>query len=412
MSVNLNINHIKIDIFDAWQCLMYRKVRTILSALGIAIGTIALVSMIAIGDGAKKEALRQILSMGITTVRVENKVAELANSEVYSMNQATGLTLNDINRLKVVFNHADIGAFIKIEAVPIVIGDKTTLVDIIYANIDWIKAESLSTDNGRLLNAVDNHDKSAFCNLGANVFLNNRKFNVGDSIHWKNEGCSVIGKLSKKEKLLTEGTALSAIDFNNSVILPISLLSSSLTQLSGITLHFQSSQLSQLEIIGEKVSDLLQMTHRGIIDFNVVIPAQLLEKSKKEQEVFTLIMSAIAGLSLLVGGIGIMNVMLAHVAEQTREIGLRIAVGATKDRIITLFLAYSLLITVVGSLSGVVGGVILALLIEVFVSWPVEISLYTIIIGPLFSIIVGILFGIHPAIQATKITPNYALRVM
>ncbi|MCI2285035.1 ABC transporter permease [Colwellia sp. MSW7] len=364
---HFNANFIKIDILDAWQCLMYRKVRTILSALGIAIGTIALVSMIAIGDGAKKEALRQILSMGITTVRVENKVTELAKSEVYAMNQATGLTLNDINRLKVVFSHADIGAFIKIEAVPIVMGDKTTVVDIIYANIDWIEAESLSTTKGRLLNEVDNHDKSAFCNLGANVFLTNRKFNVGDSIHWKNEGCSVIGKLSQKEKLLTEGTALSAIDFNNSVLLPISLLSNSVTQLSGITLHFQSSQLSQLEMIGAKVSDLLQMTHRGIIDFNVVIPAQLLEKSKKEQEVFTLIMSAIAGLSLLVGGIGIMNVMLAHVAEQTREIGLRIAVGATNDRIITLFLAYSLLITVVGSLSGVVGGVILALLIEVFV---------------------------------------------
>jgi putative ABC transport system permease protein len=412
----MNFNFIKIDIHDAWQCLMYRKVRTILSALGIAIGTIALVSMIAIGDGAKKEALRQILSMGITTVRVENKFNELTKSNAYSVNQAIGLTLNDIDSLKVVFKNADIGAFIKIEAVPIVVGTTTKVVDIIYANIDWTEAESLYTINGRLINDVDSQDKSAFCNIGANISSNissnNRQFSLNDSIHWKNESCSVIGKLSKKEKLLTEGTTLSAIDFNNSVILPISLLSNSLTQLSGITLHFQSGQLSQLERIGAKVSDLLQMAHQGIIDFDVVVPAQLLEKSKKEQEVFTLIMSAIAGLSLLVGGIGIMNVMLAHVAEQTREIGLRIAVGATNDRIVTLFLAYSLLITVVGSLSGVVGGVILALLIEIFVSWPVEISLYTIIIGPIFSIIVGILFGIHPAIQATKITPNYALRVM
>jgi putative ABC transport system permease protein len=408
----MNVNFIKIDILDAWQCLMYRKVRTILSALGIAIGTIALVSMIAIGDGAKKEALRQILSMGITTVRVENKLLELTKSDAYSVNQAIGLTLNDIARLKIVFKNADIGAFIKAEAVPIVVGDTTKLVDIIYANIDWIEAESLSTIRGRLINDVDNQNKSSFCNIGANISLNNRKFNLHDSIRWKNGSCSVIGKLSKKEKLLTEGTTLSAIDFNNSVILPISLLSNKLSQLSGITLHFQSKQLSQLERISAKVSNLLQMAHQGILDFDVVVPAQLLEKSKKEQEVFTLIMSAIAGLSLLVGGIGIMNVMLAHVAEQTREIGLRIAVGATNDRIITLFLAYSLLITVVGSLSGVIGGVILALLIEVFVSWPVEISLYTIIIGPIFSIVVGILFGIHPAIQATKITPNYALRVM
>lgn len=408
----MNVNFIKIDIKDAWQCLMYRKVRTILSALGIAIGTIALVSMIAIGDGAKKEALRQILSMGITTVRVENKLIELGKSDAYSVNQAIGLTLNDVDRLKIVFKDAGIGAFVKIEAVPIVISDTPKLVDIIYVNIDWIEAESLSTAKGRLINDVDNQNKSSFCNIGANISSNNRQFNLGDSIRWGDERCSVVGKLTKKEKLLTEGTTLSAIDFNNSVILPISLLSNRLTQLSGITLHFQSEHLSQLEKISAMVTDLLKMAHQGILDFDVVVPAQLLEKSKQEQEVFTLIMSAIAGLSLLVGGIGIMNVMLAHVAEQTREIGLRIAVGATNDRIVMLFLAYSLLITVVGSLSGVIGGIILALLIEVFVSWPVEISLYTIIVGPIFSIVVGILFGIHPAIQATKITPNYALRVM
>ena len=391
---------------------MYRKVRTILSALGIAIGTIALVSMIAIGDGAKKEALRQILSMGITTIRIENKLIELTKSDTYSINQAIGLTLNDIDRLKIVFNNAEIGAFVKVESIPVVVGDTTQLVDIIYANIDWTEAESLVAAEGRLINDVDNHNKSSFCNIGANVISNNYQFNLGDSIRWEYHSCSVIGKLTKKEKLLTEGTTLSAIDFNNSVVLPISLLSNKLSQLSGITLHFQSEQLSQLEKISAKVSNLLQMAHQGILDFDVVVPAQLLEKSKQEQEVFTLIMSAIAGLSLLVGGIGIMNVMLAHVAEQTREIGLRIAVGATNDRIVMLFLAYSLLITVVGSLSGVIGGVILALLIEIFVNWPVEISLYTIIIGPIFSIIVGILFGIHPAIQATKITPNYALRVM
>ncbi|GAA6170931.1 ABC transporter permease [Colwellia sp. KU-HH00111] len=408
----MNVKYLKIDIHDAWQCLMYRKVRTLLSALGIAIGTIALVSMIAIGEGAKKEALRQIMSMGITTVRVENKLNELVKSNSYAVNKAVGLTLNDINSLQVVLKTAKIGAFFKVESVPIVISGATKLVDIIYANVDWAEAESLASAKGRLLNDVDNHNRSAFCNIGANIFNRNQAFKLGESIYWENGSCSVIGKLDNKPQLLTEGTTLSAIDFNHSIILPISRLSNSLSQLSGITLNFESEQLSHLETISSKVSDILAISHQGVIDFDVVVPAQLLEKSKKEQEVFTLIMSAIAGLSLLVGGIGIMNVMLAHVAEQTREIGLRIAVGATNERIITLFLAYSLLITIVGSLSGVIGGISLALLIEMFVSWPVDISFYTIIIGPVFSIIVGILFGIHPAIQATKITPNYALRVM
>ncbi len=350
--------------------------------------------------------------MGITTVRVENKLNELVKSNSYAVNKAVGLTLNDINSLQVVLKTAKIGAFFKVESVPIVISGATKLVDIIYANVDWAEAESLASAKGRLLNDVDNHNRSAFCNIGANIFNRNQAFKLGESIYWENGSCSVIGKLDNKPQLLTEGTTLSAIDFNHSIILPISRLSNSLSQLSGITLHFESEQLSHLETISSKVSDILAMSHQGVIDFDVVVPAQLLEKSKKEQEVFTLIMSAIAGLSLLVGGIGIMNVMLAHVAEQTREIGLRIAVGATNERIITLFLAYSLLITIVGSLSGVIGGISLALLIEMFVSWPVDISFYTIIIGPVFSIIVGILFGIHPAIQATKITPNYALRVM
>ena len=243
----MNVKYLKIDIHDAWQCLMYRKVRTLLSALGIAIGTIALVSMIAIGEGAKKEALRQIMSMGITTVRVENKLNELAKSDSYAVNKAVGLTLNDINSLQVVLKTAKIGAFFKVESVPIVISGATKLVDIIYANVDWAEAESLASAKGRLLNDVDNHNRSAFCNVGANIFNRSQAFKLGESIYWENGSCSVIGKLDNKPQLLTEGTTLSAIDFNHSIILPISRLSNSLSQLSGITLHFESEQLSHLE---------------------------------------------------------------------------------------------------------------------------------------------------------------------
>jgi putative ABC transport system permease protein len=191
--------------------------------------------------------------------------------------------------------------------------------------------------------------------------------------------------------------------------MPITQYSSIVDYYTGVTIKLGTSDTLQIKRIGHNISNLLSQTNRTH-DYSIVLPATLLEKSQQEQKMFNLIMGSIAGLSLLVGGIGIMNVMLAHLAEQTREIGLRLSVGAQKVRIIQLFLSYSLMLAVTGTFIGIITGMGLTLLIQQYAEWPIKFSFFSLTVGPLFSILAGAAFGLYPAIKASEIQPNTALR--
>ncbi|MDH3452665.1 MAG: FtsX-like permease family protein, partial [Gammaproteobacteria bacterium] len=139
-------------------------------------------------------------------------------------------------------------------------------------------------------------------------------------------------------------------------------------------------------------------------------PYALLNEARDTQILFQLVMGAIAGLSLLVGGIGVMNVMLSNVAEQTREIGLRMAVGATRARIISLYLCHASLLCLAGGVVGLGLGVAAALLVQVYAGWAVAFSALGLSLGPLSAVTAGLVFGLHPALRAAALNPALALR--
>ncbi len=405
-AAKLNHHQFIDDIKDAIQSLWYRKVRSILSATGIAIGTMALVAMLSISEGAKQQALEKIQALGVDSIRIESNLIAAKLSD--SSNLATGIKHSDIDSIQSTFPDAQIGIFKHIENANTIIQGQHQHTDVLLVTHPWSTSDPTQLKQGR---AFQNSDLSLFkqvCIVGSDIY-NNKVNLIGQVISWQNNSCQVIGSLKNKAKMLIEGSALSELDINKSIIVPLNQYISITQHLSGLTINLDSQDLTAIKQAAASIEALIDKTH-PVKDYSILIPASLMEKLDHEQQLFTLIMGTIAGLSLLVGGIGIMNVMLAHLAEQTREIGLRLALGAQKQRIIMLFLSYSLMLALLGTLMGLFGGMFFALAIQYYAAWPVTFSLFSLTIGPLFAILAGVGFGLYPAMKAAKIVPVSALR--
>ena len=160
---------------------------------------------------------------------------------------------------------------------------------------------------------------------------------------------------------------------------------------------------------GPLVRGVLETTHRGASDYSIVVPAELLAQQQRTKRLFELVMVAIASISLLVGGIGIMNIMLASVMERTREIGVRRALGATRRDVVRQFLIETTLITVTGGFAGTIVGVVLSQLVAYFAGWSTIVTASSVLVASLVSVSIGIIFGLYPAVRAAKLDPVYAL---
>jgi putative ABC transport system permease protein len=173
--------------------------------------------------------------------------------------------------------------------------------------------------------------------------------------------------------------------------------------------HLEVRDRESIASVASTISRLLETRHGGIVDYRLIVPQALLQQHRRTQKIFDIVMSSIAGISLLVGGIGIMNIMLATVLERTREIGIRRAIGATRHDIRRQFLIEAFTISLVGGLLGIVIGFALALTISSFSGWPFAWSLVAPVVAVSVCTLVGLVFGLYPAIQASKLDPIEAL---
>ncbi len=403
-----------LDIQDAWRNLFRRPLRSLLSGLGIGIGVAALIAMLSLTEGAKRAAFEKFSSLGLQTLRIE-AIASKSDKGDSTVNLSQGIIGEDAVQLaEWLGTRGKIGLFIKKSTVRISAGNKTVEATVLGVNGGWFAAEGLSASRGRLLYEGDIAHQENFCVIGSSLAAN-LQIDVLSTIKMENHVATVVGVAAKKGRLLTEGTGLSSVDFDNLIIMPYSSMPfprvvGDRLLLDGLVITLEKVPESTIQLLAEQIRLIMLGNHRQVKDFHVVVPITLLREAEDSQKVFSLIMGAIAALSLLVGGIGVMNIMLANIAEQTREIGLRMAVGASQARIISLYLCHSILLTMTGALWGVAVGVLVALLIQQFAGLPVVFSSFSLLVAPSFAVMTGVMFGLHPARRAASLEPALALR--
>ncbi len=397
----------------SFRSLMLHRMRSLLSTLGILFGVAAVIAMLSIGEGAKRETIEQIEQLGINNLIIRQIEQSEEQRHKASEKRSNGLSLRDVEALRENLPIADLVAPIKnVEAE--LIGDVSP--EILAVTAEFASLKSLDIAEGRFISDKDISSRHLVCVLGAEVAQSlGRNGHVGQSVRIEGMQFQIVGVL--KQRSWSEGKipSLSSRNINKCVFIP---LGTHLTvtrspdfkfhTLTEIHLGVIPGYDTQQAALGAK--RLLEVTHRGVEDYQIVIPQELLSQLSRTQRTFNLVLGSIAAISLLVGGIGIMNIMLATVSERTREIGIRRAVGANKSHIIVQFLAETLLLTLTGALMGIVCGILFSLLISFFAGWNTIVTLWSMTLSLLMASLVGLCSGLYPAIQAAEMNPITALR--
>ena len=407
------------DVGQAFDNLRAQKTRTLLTAMGIVFGVGSVIGMMAIGAGAREESLRFIEQLGVRNILVDSLPASSSQEMQDRRRSSPGLTHRDARILRT--NIDDIEAMSSRKTMrpaaylPKPTGDPPNLygVDPAYPRI-----HNLRFAEGGFFTDDQSAASAAVAVLGesAKVHLLGYEPALGRFIKVNDTWLEVIGVLEAQLMASPRSEGGSMPDINNVVYIPMNTFefrfwdrgSNLKDELDGIEMRLTESADS-VEV-AKVVTAVLDSTHRGTPDFTVTIPAALLAQQRRTQTIFTYVMVAIAGISLLVGGIGIMNIVLATVMERTREIGVRRSVGARRYDIARQFVTESVLISASGGVLGIGFGFLLAWLIAVTAEWSTIVTTTSIAVAFGVSVTVGILFGVYPALKASRIDPIEALR--
>ncbi|MDC8831549.1 ABC transporter permease [Alteromonas gilva] len=415
MLQQLNLTKIRLLVADAWHELLAQKLRTFLTLLGMIFGVGAVIAMLNIGKGAEQEALKMIGSMGLQNLIVESKR--------YSAEE-----LRDIREDSLGLNAADVAA--AMATLPFIAsysGEKQIKLFALYS--DFAKADatavgvtssyfelaSMAPAKGRLLTANDELRVAQVAVLGADVAaaLFPDAEPLGQFVKINHAWFEVVGVIAAPtfNKDAFQGVKINGD--RNRVFIPLSTsqkkLNSEPLASELDVVKFEVTEDYSTVLAAKAVTQLLDQRHAGVEDYRLIIPVELLAQQENTQRIFNIVMACVAGISLLVGGIGIMNIMLANVLERTKEIGLLRAVGATQQDIKLQFIAESFVISVLGGVLGIVFGLVLSEIIGFYSEWAVSWSLTAIVLSVSICLLVGVGFGVFPAIKASKLNPIDAL---
>jgi len=392
------------------------KLRTMLTMLGIIFGVGAVISMLSIGAGAQAEAMQVIDSMGLRNIIVREKPVE--QQDLFTIRERSlGLSLRDVEGLDDAV--ADVVAHSARKRVRV---DRTLSASgrsegqVLGVSRSYFDLMNLKLAQGTLFDADEETTYQRVCILGHRVRQDLFAYldPIGEPVKINDVWFTVVGVLHPRNlgKESFQGVEIESGD--NSLYIPITTAlkmfdrSKLASELDEIVM--QVAPGASVEASSVLISNVLKQLHGGEADFTVVVPEELLAQSRRTRRIFNIVMGGIAGISLLVGGIGIMNIMLASVMERTREIGVRRAIGATKRDILRQFLTESVLISLLGGLTGVVLGFSIAWGVAIFSEWNTVVTGASVLLSFGFSAAVGLIFGTYPAMNAARLDPIEALR--
>lgn len=400
---------IKYDIYDTVLAIRRRWFRSALSSFGVAIGVASLIVMLSISEGALKKTTHQYHLLGLNTLRIQPAQHDDQKVSTTGLSEAEFISMS-----KQIPSDAAISAFKLEEDVKIYSHGRSAAAVAVYVSEEWASIEKLQPSEGRLLSPLDQKKGAAVCVVGNEIAAELAVSVYKTALSFTNKACTVVGILKRKEGGFVENEAIHFVDFNRAVILPILLSSKQgrfkLEKLSGLTVSLPIETSDQVLPLARKIKRSLEQRYKGMINYQVVTPLELLNREKENQQSFSLIMMSISLMTLLVGGIGIMNIMLTHISEQTREIGLRLAVGAAPKRIVMAFLLHALIISMLGCILGSGVGLLLVLVFGSLLDWPISLSMFALVVGPVFSLMTGLLFGLYPALRASQMDPIIMLK--
>jgi putative ABC transport system permease protein len=392
------------------------KLRSLLTALGVIFGVAAVVSMLSIGEGAKRAAIEQIKLLGTNNIRINHLKLTGEQAEAADKKASNGLSYFDGQLIRSNLPNVTGVTPLKFVEIEVMRGNKESSGRVVGTDASYEWVVNFHPREGRFITSLDVQEAKRVCVIGAEVrselfgYHNpvGRRIKIGDS--W----FIVVGVMESKTVKEGKASVIKLRNINKDIYIPITTALKRFTDSDRPDLveeiAIQVRDEKQIMTTSEIVKRILNRTHNGVNDYEIIIPAELLAQSQKTQRVFNIVMGSIAAISLLVGGIGIMNIMLASVTERTKEIGVRRALGATERDILIQFLNETVLVSATGGTIGVILGAIMAKGINLFAGWDTVISLYSVVISFGISALVGIVFGIYPARQAAKMNPIAALR--
>ena len=395
--------------------LRQHKLRTSLTLLGMVFGVGAVIAMLSIGEGAKQEAMRLIESMGLRNLLVQSR--ELDPETLREVReQSVGLSRSDVRAMRETLpSVVAVSEEKRIKTWTLFSFEAPSDAQVLAVTPSYFDLASLNLAEGRLFDEEDNRRYHQVAVLGAqaarDLFPGGSA--IGQRVKVNHLWLEVAGVLEDRDLSKDEFQGVRLGGDRNRVFLPLETAYKRLrfesleSELDAVRLRLDDGASPQQT--ARTVDYLLSRRHGGENDYELVVPAALLKQQQQTQQIFTIVMSAIAGISLLVGGIGIMNIMLATVLERTREIGLLRALGARKVDIQHQFLMESATVAAIGALIGILFGLLLAVVIQQFAGWPAAGSVFAILLSVTICLVTGIGFGWYPARQAAELDPIKAL---
>jgi putative ABC transport system permease protein len=424
----------------AFDAVLANKMRSILTALGIIFGVSAVIAMLAIGKGAEKEILEQIRLVGVNNIIV-TPVIEQKEEEIDFSDQSgnegkysPGLNLLDVESIKYMLDEVEeVSPEIVIET-NLVKGGIRRSAKLVGVEPSYFDLANFTLSEGSMFTSEHLDNGKSVCIIGKGI--QKRFFSsenpIGKSIKCGPHWLTIIGVLD--ERIISESNIanLGIRDFNMDIYTPIktvlmryrnrALITTAALKDDGSAVEERKNyhqidrltvRVAETEVLNpaaDIISRMLKRRHNNVVDFHVTIPELLLKQQQRTKSIFNFVLGAIAGISLLVGGIGIMNIMLASVLERIREIGLRLSIGAKKEDIVFQFLFEAVMISISGGIIGVILGVSMAYMVSWFADIPTVITLSSILLSFGVAATVGLIFGITPARRAASQDPITSLR--
>ena len=390
--------------------------RSALSVLGIIFGVGAVIAMLSIGAGAEREALDVIDAMGLRNVIVRDKIFDRDDEKQEIRRKSAGLSLRDADAIRdAVPGVQSVIARIEVDPWKTLTATGRAKPKVVVVSHEYPALVHLPLREGRFF---DRHDEQTFaqvCVIGDGVRRELFGFDtaLGRPLKINDTWLTVVGVLAPRGgPREVQGVTLASTE--NDVYLPVTVaerkfgrapLKSPLDELI-----VSMAPGAPVQESSKVIASLLDRLHGGAADYTITVPEALLEQSRRTQRLFDIVMGTIAGISLLVGGIGIMNIMLATVLERTREIGVRRALGARQVDIRNQFVIESFTITAAGGLLGIAMGLAIANGVAFYAGWTTIVTAWSILLSVGVSVGVGLVFGIYPALRAARLDPIESLR--